>query len=136
MITEMAVLADCANIAAGEKLNVMGVFSKIGAPQFPAVHPFMALVLRLRVEYEDGNRTHDFTVLMQDEDGRQFFKAEAKVPIPAIKAGATAHIHQVLNFAGVSFAKPGDYIFVVRWNGDEVSKVILTVEQVSPGSTP
>ena len=49
MEVQVAVLADCANVAAGEKLNIMGIFDTIFARDFPTVHPFMALALRFRI---------------------------------------------------------------------------------------
>jgi len=39
--------ADYANITRDGKLNVMGIFSIINAPGFPAVHPQMYLVAQL-----------------------------------------------------------------------------------------
>jgi len=68
---QVAVLADYANIAAGDKRNVMGIFDTLFAPAFPTVQPFMVLALRLRLSYEDGGRTHDLAVSLRDEDGRE-----------------------------------------------------------------
>jgi hypothetical protein len=78
MDVQVAVLADYANIAAGDKLNVMGIFNTIFASAFPTVHPFMVLALRLRLGYEDGGKTHDLVVSLRDEDGREYLRAAAK----------------------------------------------------------
>jgi uncharacterized protein DUF6941 len=39
MDVQVAVLADYANVAAGDKLNVMGIFDTVFAPTLPTVHP-------------------------------------------------------------------------------------------------
>jgi len=133
MQLEIAALADCANVTADGKLNIMGVFDEISAPKFPALHPFMVLVVRLRLDFEDGGRSHELSVAMEDEDGRQVFKADSHVPTQAIAAGASAHVNQVLNFASIGFREPGHYIFQLRWNGSDLGRVRLTIKAIPAG---
>src|SRR5919204_3250104 len=47
MRLSLALLADYANVSHDGKLNIMGIFGQIHAPQFPAVHAQMHLVLSL-----------------------------------------------------------------------------------------
>ena len=125
----VAVLADAANVAAGDKLNIMGAFDGILAHTFPAVHPFMALAVRFRLEYEDGGRTHDLTVTMKDDDGGEGGKAEARMTVVAIPSGEFASVNHILNFAGIVFSKPGRFYFEIAWDGQVKATVPLMVKQ-------
>jgi hypothetical protein len=138
MDVQVAVLADYANIAAGDKLNVMGIFDTIFASAFPTVHPFMVLALRLRLGYEDGGKTHDLAVSLRDEDGREYLRAAAKANVPRIEPGRFQNVNQVINFARMGFGKPGTYAFHILWDGVEQTRVDLVVVQgaVPGASTP
>jgi hypothetical protein len=129
MDVQVAVLADYANIAAGDKLNVMGIFDTIFASAFPTVHPFMVLALRVRLGYDDGGKTHDLAVSLRDEDGREYLRAAAKVNVPRIEPGRFQNVNQVINFAGMGFGKPGTYAFHIAWDGVEITRVDLVVVQ-------
>jgi hypothetical protein len=129
MEIRIAALADAANIAPPEKLNILGVFDTVSAANFPAVHPFMALVLRLRLDYQDGGKSHVLKVSFRDEDGTEVGRAEAKVQIGTVPAGEFAHVNQVLNFVGIRFARPGHYYFEVFWDEQAKARVDLKVTQ-------
>jgi uncharacterized protein DUF6941 len=135
MDVQVAVLADYANIAAGDKLNVMGIFDTLFASAFPTVHPFMVLALRLRLGYDDGGKTHDLAVSLRDEDGREYLRAAAKANVPRIEPGRFQNVNQVINFAAMGFGKPGTYAFHIIWNGVEKTRVDLVVAQgAAPGA--
>lgn len=137
MDVQVAVLADYANIAAGDKLNVMGIFDTLFAPAFPTVQPFMVLALRLRLGYEDGGRTHDLAVSLRDEDGREYLRAAAKANVPKIEPGRFQNVNQVINFAGMGFGKPGTYAFHVAWDGVEKARIdLIVIEGTPPGAGP
>lgn len=137
MDVQVAVLADYANIAAGNKLNVMGIFDTLAATVFPTVQPFMVLALRLRLGYEDGNRSHDLAVSLRDEDGREYLRAAAKVNVPRIEPGLFQNVNQVVNFAGMGFGKPGTYAFHVAWDGVEKTSIdFIVVQAPPPGAAP
>jgi hypothetical protein len=135
MEVRVAVLADAANIAPPEKLNILGAFDTIASSRFPCVHPVMALVLRLKLDHEDGNRTHVMKVTLRDDDGRVVLEADARLQVGPVPAGEFGHMNQILNFAGVQFAKPGHYAFELSWNGHSKARVDLKVLQ-APGQTP
>ncbi len=58
MKVQLAVLADQANVAPPGKLNIMGIFDTIGAEKFPTTLAFMVLAIRLKLEYEDREKTY------------------------------------------------------------------------------
>src|SRR6188768_3825042 len=111
MEVTVAVLADAANIAKGEKLNIMGAFDRISPPAFPWTHPFMVLALRFRLTYEDADATHELAVTIRDDDGREVGKAVSHAQVGHVPAGEFSTVNQILSFAGVVLVKPGRLFF-------------------------
>lgn len=127
MKVQLAVLADQANVAPPGKLNIMGIFDTIGAEKFPITLAFMVLAIRLKLEYEDREKTHELVISMQDEDGKEYINAKAKLKVEKVPPGETAHLNHILSFPGTRFGKPGKYSFRILWNGQEVDRVELRV---------
>lgn len=136
MNVQLAVLADAANIAPVGKLNVLGIFDTITASHFPIVHPAMVLAIRLRVDYDDGDRQHPLVVELRDEDGKVYLKGEASVALPKIPPGEFAHINQILNFAQPTFRAPGQYHFRILWDGEEKTRVDLKLVAAAKPDEP
>ena len=134
MEIQVAVLADCANVAPPEKLNIMGVFDTILAPAFPCVQPFMALALRIKLDHEDGGRTHELVVSLRDEKQREYARASGKISVPSMAIGSVLHVNQILNFAGLGFTEPGRYAFHLSWDGKPKNEVTLIVTSTPPGA--
>ena len=128
----LAVLADAANVAPTEKLNLLGVFDTINASKFPTIHPFMVLAIRIRLDYEDGNKSHKLSVLLRDEAGNEYFRGGVTIDVGKIPRGAYQHINQILNFAGTGFSKPGKFFFQIDWNKREKTSVLLNVIKTPP----
>jgi hypothetical protein len=127
MRVRVAVLADAANVAEPGKLNIMGIFDTIYCRTFPSLHPLMVLVLQFEVSFDDAGRTHELAVALKDEDLKEFAKAVSKVAIRNIPAGRSGVAHQIMQFAGMQFTRPGSYRFHVVWDGKEVDQVPLHV---------
>ncbi len=130
MNVEIAALADYANIAQGDKLNISGIFNAIWVKDFPAIHPSMVLALRFVLEYEDGGKEHALEVLIEDPDAKQFAKAEAKLDTPKIPPGQVLTANHILQFTGIGMKKPGKVIFRIVWDGQTKQQVYLRVMKV------
>jgi hypothetical protein len=93
------------------------------APQVPATHPRIALVLRLLVTPHELERPHSILVVLLAADGQELARVEAQVnPLPAeqrqlIPAGRSVGIGAVLNFVNVVFPAYGDYGIKIHWDG-------------------
>src|SRR5437764_253907 len=107
----------------------MGVFDTIFAPSFPALHPYMVLAIRFRVEYEDGGKNHQVVVSLRDEDNREYVRAVAEAAVPKVPPGTVQHPNQILNFAGMTFGKPGKYAFHILIDGEEKGRADLQLVQ-------
>jgi hypothetical protein len=110
----MAVLADEANVSQEGKLNLMGIFDRIAAADFPVVHPKMVFAFRVEADSADSGRPHSVEVSMEDEDGSALFHAEGEIGSPPVPPGEFTTANQIFALVGVQFPRPGLYRFVVR----------------------
>jgi hypothetical protein len=130
MEVTLALLADYANVSQEGKLNVMGVFNRIWAKKFPAVHPEMRLVFRLEVGPAERGAEKLIEVKLLDADGNVVQHLKGHFAVPAESARPTIETAQILTFATVRFEKPGDYAFHILVGGDEKKTVPFRVEQL------
>ena len=135
MIVDFAVACDYALVDQYGKLSVLGIFQHIWVARFPAMHPRLHLVLRLR-----GKRTevgeHPIEIQLVDEHGNEVLRgngtvqfAEPPAGVMEIEAGA------VLAF-DVPLAAPGRYRFEVFVDGGLAATVPLTVAQAQGPQPP
>src|SRR2546430_16544408 len=88
MHLDFAVVADYALVDQAGKLSVLGVFQHIWVQQFPAMHPRLHLVLRLK-----GKRTeigeHSVQIRLVDEQGTEILGGTGSVTFAEPPAGGT-----------------------------------------------
>jgi hypothetical protein len=132
MEIQLAVLADYANAAAGQKLNVIGVFDSIRATAFPYTHPMMVLAIRSRFSNDDADREQKIEVTLRDEDGRSWAKARGAFEVGRMPPGEVRYWNTVLKFFSLTFAAPGIFEFHVAI-GDDQKIVRLKVLRAEGG---
>lgn len=130
MKVPLALLADYANIAREDKLNVMGVFNRILAKEFPTVHAEMRLVFRLEAEPSERGRDATVEIKLLDADANVLHHVKGRVGVPQESRQPTIEIIQILRLTGLVFEKPGDYRFDILVDGDLKANVPFTVEQL------
>jgi hypothetical protein len=123
---QLALVCDHAIIDQHGKLSVLGIFDRIWVERFPAIHPRLHLVLRLK-----GRRTEvgDHGVLIQlvDDTGREILRGEGNVQIGEPPAGVLdIEAAAVLAF-DVPLDKPGVYTFEIAVDSARVASVPITV---------
>lgn len=64
------------------KLNIMGVFQVINAPQFPYVHPQMHLVLTLEAHRSEVGKKKQIEIRLMSEDGLPLFSVGGETEVP------------------------------------------------------
>jgi hypothetical protein len=110
----MAFLADEANISQEGKLNVLGIFDRIAAPEFPVTHPRMVYAFRVQAEFTDAGRSFPVQVRLIDEDGGVLFEASGEINPPVVPPGEFSTANQVFTLVGLQFPRPGLYQFQVN----------------------
>jgi len=137
----LAVACDHALIDQAGKLSVIGIFERIWVERFPAVHPRLHLVLRLK-----GRRTeigqHPIVIQLLDPDGREVLRGDGSVQIGEPPAGVTeVEAGAVLAF-DVPLERAGTYHFAITVDGQHAADVPVSVTQMpaaaaqAPGAVP
>ena len=130
----LAVVCDHALIDQAGKLSVIGIFERIWVERFPAVHPRLHLVLRLK-----GRRTeigeHPVVIVLRDPEGSQVLRGDGSVQIGEPPAGVTeVEAGAVLAF-DVPLEKAGTYTFDISVDGEPQAMVPVAVSQM-PAPAP
>jgi len=129
MNIQVAVLCDAANEDSG-KLNLLGAFDTIYAPQLPAVHPQCAVALRL-------------TFMSGDEGERRlklnFVNADGRAIVPPVEIPVTVTLPDdvhfvtrnfIVNIQQLKFAEAGLYSVDVRLDDKSRGNIPLSVKLV------
>jgi hypothetical protein len=117
MHVDIFTLCDFAQESGG-KLTVVGAFDTVFARQFPAMHPFMCLAMRLRFYiHEEGN--HPIKIEFAGPDG-----AEVVHPIEGELSvfdfsGSSRVVHSVSNFGSTPIEREGTIGITLSVDGKE-----------------
>lgn len=134
MRIDFAVACDYAVIDQYGKLSVLGIFQHIWVGQFPAVHPRLHLVLRLK-----GKRTeigqHPVRIRMYDAARNEIIRGDGTVTFAEPPAGVTEIEAGCVLVFDVPFRSPGRYVFTIAVDDDLATEVPITVAQ-GPGAPP
>ena len=127
MNIQVAVLCDAATDDNG-KLNFLGAFDTIYAPQLPAVHPQCAVALRV-------------TFMSGDEGARKlvlnFMNADGRAIMPPIDIPVTVALPDdayfitrnfIINIQQLKFAEAGLYSVDIRLDGESRASIPLQVK--------
>lgn len=131
----MAFLADEANISQEGKLNVLGIFDRVAAAEFPVVHPRMVFAFRVQAEFGDGGRTFPVRVVMLNEANDVLFEAAGDINPPIVPHGEFSTANQVFTLVGMTFPAPGMYRFVVNVAGLEPHETHFVVSSSATDPT-
>lgn len=129
MILDFAVVADYALVDQAGKISVLGIFQHIWVQQFPAMHPRLHLVLRLK-----GRRTeigeHGVQIRLADESGIEILGGNGTVTFAEPPAGVTDIEAGAILVFDVPFPHQGLYRFEITVDGEVKAEVPITVSQL------
>lgn len=107
-----AIVCDNAFIAQGNNsLNIIGIFDRIGAAQFPAVHP--RLVLVTSASGDTGTYKQKITIRNKETNGSI---AELIGEFTIHSTGQKAQF--ISNFFNLVFPSRGEYVFEIEINNN------------------
>src|SRR5213593_3423929 len=133
MHLDFAVAADYALVDQAGKLSVLGIFQHIWVQQFPAMHPRLHLVLRLK-----GKRTeigeHQVVIRLLDEQNTQILGGNGSVNFAEPPAGVTEIEAGAILVFDVPFPHAGAYRFQITVDGEMKAAVPVTVSQLPSAS--
>lgn len=133
MYLDFAVIADYALVDQAGKISVLGIFQHIWVQQFPAMHPRLHLVLRLK-----GKRTeigeHGVQIRLLDEQDTEVLGGNGNVTFAEPPAGVTEIEAAAILVFDVPFPHAGAYRFDITVDEKHAAKVPLTVSQMPQSS--
>jgi hypothetical protein len=137
MHLDFAVVADYALVDQAGKISVLGIFQHIWVQQFPAMHPRLHLVLRLK-----GRRTeigeHGVQIRLVDEQDVEILGGNGSVTFAEPPAGVTEIEAAAVLVFDVPFPHAGVYRFDITVDAERAAQVPITVSQMPQpeGGTP
>jgi hypothetical protein len=128
---DFAVIADYALVDQAGKLSVLGIFQHVWVQQFPAMHPRLHLVLRLK-----GKRTeigeHQVQIKLLDEQDTEVLGGNGAVNFAEPPAGVTDIEAGAILVFDVPLPHAGAYRFEIMVDGETKAAVPLTASQLPP----
>ncbi|HEX4632286.1 MAG TPA: hypothetical protein VH163_00535 [Gemmatimonadales bacterium] len=129
MNVDFAVVSDYALVDQAGKISVVGIFQHIWVQQFPAMHPRLHLVLRLK-----GKRTeigeHPVQIRLVDDRDTEILGGSGTVNFAEPPAGVTDIEAAAILVFDVPFPHPGTYRFAISVDGAPAASVPITVSQM------
>jgi len=130
MNIQVAVLCDAATQDSSSKLNVLGAFDTIYAPQLPAVH--LQCTVALRVTFSAGDEgQHKLMLNFINADGRSIMPP-VEIPV-AVALPEDAHfisLNFVVNIQQVQFPEAGLYSMDIRFDGQSQARIPMQVRLI------
>ena len=120
MEVDLALLADAATIDASGKLNILGVFDRLGWRRGKPMPP----------------RRHVVEIMLKDPDGEEIVRVDGEMHLaPGSQAvGGGVRVPHILNMDGLVFPKAGSYAFDVRVDGEHHVTIPLVVASGPAGA--
>lgn len=137
MKIDFAVVCDYALVDQYGKLSVMGMFQHIWVAQFPALHPRLHLVLRLKGKRTEIG-THQVKIRLSGPDGGEILSGDGTVNFAEPPAGVTEIEAGAILVFDVPFNQPGRYQYEITVDGKLETTLPITVgqSQNSPQQQP
>jgi hypothetical protein len=132
MNIQVAVLCDAAT-SDNEKLNLLGAFDTIYAPQLPAVHPQCAMALRVTFMAGDEGK-HTLQLNFMEADGRSIMPNFPPVPFEVVLPEDIHFVTRnfIVNIQQLKFAEAGLYSVDVRIDDQSQVAIPLSVKNLPP----
>ncbi len=127
----LGVVADAANKAVGDKLNILGVFHTIGSAQFPVVHPHLALALEFRANPLDKGKTFNFEITLRGPDAQIVAQMGGQMQIAADSPMLSPIVPMDLNLFNCAFPVEGNYVFEIVVNGERKGEIALELVKLN-----
>ncbi len=132
----LGVVADAANKAVGDKLNILGVFHTIASTQFPVVHPHLALALEFRASPLEKGKNFDFEITLRGPDAQVAAQIAGQIQISRDAPALSPIVPMDINLHNLQFPVEGNYRFEIVVNQELKGEVPLEVLRVANQPNP
>jgi hypothetical protein len=131
MELDFGLLADAATVDGSGKLNVLGVFDRIQARDFPARHGRISLVLRFSAALSEVG-AHQVEIRLRSPSGGELLRLDGRLDLSggSREAEEGIKVPHVLNLDGITFPEAGTYFFDIACDGKSLLSIPLRLEIV------
>ena len=128
----LAIACDRAEVAADGKLNVEGIYNELSAPDFPAAHPALTVVLVLEWEIADtGEQPIRADLIAPDGERVVTIQGHTDVELaPDNEVPPQTRI--ILPLENVVFQQPGRYHLRVQAGSQTVEALPIYLRRIRP----
>jgi hypothetical protein len=118
------------------RLCILGVFDAIMSPTLPAIHPQVAIAIRLRLEpVEQGE--HSLILHIVDDDGNLVTPAlDGRFAVAPAPGEHYAKINLVLNLQGLQFNRYGHHAVKLVIDGQKNAEIPFVIRNPTPVGAP
>jgi hypothetical protein len=130
MDLDFAFLADAVDVTMGKLFVLGGAFDTIYVGGFPAMHPTLAVAVRLLLSPHDLDRKHKLEIMLLDADGRAIASAPGELMVsrsPESPQGWKQAVMLPLRFFNIPFQTAGHYSIEILINGTIAKGIPLRV---------
>lgn len=129
-------LADHAEAVNGKLYVIGGGFNRIGAGQFPAVHPHLSVGAVIHVPWEATNEPHVLELRLIDADGAPIIPEPIRASFeagrpPGLRTGDEQLAVMVFNLNGLQFAEAGTYEFHLLVDDADMGRLTFAVVEAA-----
>jgi len=135
MDLDFGLMADAATVDGSGKLNVLGIFDRIQAREFPARHGRISLVLRFSAGVAEVG-SHEIVIRLRAPEGQELLRLDGRMDLEggAREAEEGIRVPHILNLDGITFPEPGTYFFDISADGASLMSIPLRVDRVAGGA--
>jgi len=123
-----ALLCDHANVTQDGKLNCIGIFDRLFATSFPALHRELFLVTAFETDPEDEGEQRQIHIQLINSDGQTLTDLQGQIEFGVGKQV----VNQLHVFHDLQFASSGPYQFNIFFDDNLVKAIDLELVLVQP----
>ena len=136
MKTLLFLTADYANLTQDSKVNILGIFNQIFAPNYPAIHPQYHLIAKVGLEPGEEPKNRKLTLYIVGEDAN---KAKVKIleetfDFPERVGGLDPEHAIIMSMQNMVFPVQGTYQFLLHIDDRFLSSLSLYLRNPLPPS--
>jgi hypothetical protein len=134
MNIQVAVLCDAATDENG-KLNLLGTFDTIYAPQLPAAHPQCSVAVRITFNQDDEGE-HQLRLNFVDADGRSIMRDFPAIPFQIVLPENMHFLSRnfIVNIHQMKFENAGPYSIDIIVDNESRTNIPLLVKHNPPAA--
>lgn len=125
MNVDTLLVADYANVTDRGKINVMGIFRRIVAPQFPARHPQMYLIVGLSADVAEYGENRKLIIKLLDPDAQEMMSFSREFKVSKGVGWQRSEVNNIIQLRDLIFKKEGTYEFSILIDNDLKSRITI-----------